>query len=252
VRLALSIGLLAALALAPAAASGVFVDRSVKAFRSGDHVYVDPGARATLPPKLQAFLLSHIRRTGGPLFYAAVLPPFAAREAGGPLHLVADSIGRRLGCTCTVAVVVGNRYAALSSALPRGKGRELLALAVAKHRKDGVLAVLEDLDDRVAAEIDNEGSNSLAARALGIGLAVLVATVLLFVVVRRRRQWRELGRMRGEAEAELAELGAHLAERPAAREAYERAEEELALARKPADLERVQRALAEVRRLTPG
>jgi hypothetical protein len=249
VRRLLPLALLVCLVFAPAAASGVFVDRAVKTFRGGDRVYVDPGARADLPPKLQAFLRSHISRTGGPLFFAAILPPFAAREAKGPLHLLADAIGHRLDCTCTVAVVVGGRFAALSSALPRGKDRELLALAVAKHRKDGILAVLEDLDDRVAAEVDSESSGGAGARALGIALTVLVLASVIFVVIRRRRQWRELGRLRGEAEAELAALRDE--DDPGAREAYARAEEELALARKPADLERVRRALEEARRLTP-
>lgn len=238
---------LAACVLAPAASGGVFVDRAVKAFRSGQHVYVDPGARNVLPPKDARFLRSHIDFTGGPVFYAAILPPFAAREANGPLRLLPDAIGRALDCTCTVAVAVGGRYAALSSGVPHGKDRELLAQSIAKHRKDGVLVVLEDYDTRVAKQVDQEQSGGSAGIAVGVGLSAFVAVALLALVLYRRRQWRDLALARGTTAAELAALGRELPDEPAARAAFERAERELALARKPADLERVRRALREAR-----
>jgi hypothetical protein len=245
-RVVLAAAAALAVAIAPAAAAGVFVDRTVKALRAGDHVYVDPAARSVLPSKLADFLRSHIARTGGAAFYAAILPPFAAHEVDGSLQLLADTIGRRLDCTCTVAVVVGGRYAALSSALPHGKDRELLAEAVAKHGREGVVDVLEDLDTRVATEIDREQSGGGSGIALGAGLTALVVAALGLVVIRRRRWWRELGRARVATEAELAEL-----QRRLPREAVERVERELALARRPRDLERVRRALDEARALAP-
>ena len=186
--------LLAALLLAPAAASAAQLDDTVTALRSSP-VYVAPGAKPTLSAAEQQQVRAAIGRAGTPV-YVAVLPATALDETGGD----ADEFVRRLGNAeqepGTYAVVAGGKFRAASTRLRRGQAGDLATEAFDAHSKDGLGATLVDFADRVGQAERGGGSSGGGGTSGGGGSGLWILALLaggggLFAFSRRRRRRRE-------------------------------------------------------------
>jgi hypothetical protein len=244
----------AALAFVPVAAAGPFVQRAGDAVRDGERrVYVDPGAQPTLGDEAIARVEGVAREAGSPPVIVAVLPAVATEvEGGGGAH-IAEALGERLDCRCTIGVVVGGELHAASSVIaPEGRAEELARETQAEEADEGLERVLTQFI-RFADDEASGADTGWAGTVIGIVVTVAIAAALLWLVLRRRRAWEQLAQVRGEVEREVQELGARAAASgdPAAAEAHRRAERALADARAPRDLARVRAQLARGRRTAP-
>src|SRR5919198_138084 len=121
-RTALAAALCVAVLLlgAPPAAAGQYVDKAVSALR-GDHVYLDPDARA-VPAAAARRPRDRILGAGTPVFIA-ILPERARGEGSGgePATSVAAMIADGVGEAGAYGVLVGNQFRAgdLGETLPR-------------------------------------------------------------------------------------------------------------------------------------
>jgi hypothetical protein len=258
------------------AQAGPVVNRAASALGS-DPVYVAPDARPSITPAEAAMLRSDIARDHSGPTYIAILPASAGNEEGGDPTAVALAIGRAIG-SGTVAVVVGGKFRAVSSVLPRGDAAALSREGFQAHRSQGIAVTVGDFLRRVGGVLTSRaggqsrspggqggGGSSAAAPAL-LGLLVLGAAGFMFFRSRqrRRREAAELTEVRGHAREDLIALGDDIRALdldvqmpnvdPQVREdygravdAYQAADRDLQRARRPADLGRVTTGLEEGR-----
>ncbi len=206
---------------APAAAAALDpIADAVQAFKSGEHVYVDPSAEEA--GKVDAATLrTHIAESGQPI-YIAVLPNSASPSPDG----VARQIGQLLGGRVTVAVLVGTHFRAGSSALPAGRGATLATQAFDEGNGD-VNKTLILFVDKVAATakagatpFDTAGAKppptQTQTQKAGTGGLVTILVLLLLIgvlggfglwwIVRRSRQGK-VDALRAEAQRWYERLG---------------------------------------------
>ncbi|HYY78370.1 MAG TPA: hypothetical protein VFD04_04185, partial [Actinomycetes bacterium] len=273
-RTALAAALCVAVLLlgAPPAAAGQYVDKAVSTLR-GDHVYLDPDARA-VPAAAAGRLRDRIRGAGTPVFIA-ILPERARGEGSGgePATSVAAMIADGVGEAGAYGVLVGNQFRAgdLGETLPRNQAARLATEAVNAHPTDPE-AALADWVDRVGAAARSNGSGSRSGGAGSVLAAIVVVGLLLaggalLLRARRRRrdeEERQFAQVRSVAQEDLLALGediqaldldtrmpgtdpdaaGHYAR---AVDAYQRAAAAFDRARRPRDLAPVSGALEEGR-----
>lgn len=264
----LLLGVLVLLATAAPAGASQLGDAVAALHRTP--VYVAPGATPTLTAADQQRVRAAIARANTPV-YVAVLPASALDETGGdPGELV-----RRLGVAerapGTYAVVAGGKFRAGSTRLAAGRAAELATRAFDAHGNDGLAPTLVDFVDRVAAA-ERSGSGGGSSPGGGSGglaiFALLIGGGGLFALSRARRRRREeaaqVAELRRIANEDLVALGDEVRaidldiEMPdadprarddlgVALDRYERAEQALGRARRPADFAAVSTALEEGR-----
>jgi hypothetical protein len=259
----------AALALAgPAAAllgaGASQIDRAAQGLQQSP-VYVDPRSGDVLSAADAQRVVNEIdARNAGPL-YIAVLPGSAANAAGGDPVGVLREIQSELGRPGTYAGVIGKHFraGATGGILPRGRAAQLATESFNAHHSQGVTAVLLDFVDRVGAARAGGGGNPNGHNAGSSGLivlGVLAAALAAYVLVRRRRRQRELAEVKHVARDDLVGLGEEIraldvdvsmpnasAEAKThynqAVEIYQGAEQALARARRPQELQPVSEEL---------
>jgi hypothetical protein len=267
IRRALLVALaLGALVAAPARA-GTYIDRAVAHFAS-DPVYVDPGAKPTLPPSEAGRLRREIARANAGSVYVAILPAAARNEAGGDAGALLRRLYEGVGNRGTYAVVAGGQFRAGSNypGFRKGQVPGLATTAFRAHRADGLGPTLVDFVHRLGAARAGGGSSGGKGNSWWPFLLVALAVGgVLYANVRRRRARREreeLAQVSKTARDDLIALAndidgvrADINEPEAQKELeqalqqYDRASQGLDRAGRPADLEQVSAALAEGRYL---
>lgn len=281
--LALVLAVLAAVVLlvvgsASAARAATGLDSAAAALREGP-VYVDPRASGTLPDGGADALANTIRDADKPVF-VAVLPDAPEFD---PQTLMQD-LRTEVGVTGVYVVALGDRFAAAAdSPVMSNNAVTNLEGAVERGNEGSVAAMVDDFVDQAVpqangtapASWDGVGSEGTSAGSFLAGLAVLAA---LFGIVlggvalvgsrgRKRRAQAERERLEtlrpvvdeditafGEELDRLdfspSEPGADEAERADythALDAYDRAKDKMAAARRPGDVRGVTEALEDGR-----
>jgi hypothetical protein len=236
------------------------IDRAVEGLRSYP-VYVDPRARDVLSEQDAKRVGGEIgKQNAGPM-YIVVMPGSAADAVGGDPVGVLREIQSQLNLPGTYAGIIGNHFRAGSTSgiLPRGEAGKLATEALNAHHGEGAAVVLTDFADRVGAARSGGGSSDgggPSGASTLILLAVIGAGVGGYTLVRRRRKREELEQVKRLARDDLVALGDDIraldvdvampnANREAkdhynaAVEVYQSAEQGLAGARRPEDLEPV-------------
>jgi hypothetical protein len=118
-----------------------------------------------------------------------------------------------------------------------------------EKQNEGLALTLLAWINKLGEEQGRIQSGGERGRYVGIVLTALVVIAIVLLVVRRRRNWRAVTKLRPRTEQELAELRRELAEgaSPEALQHVRRAERTLAYARKPRDLVHVEREIAAAR-----
>jgi hypothetical protein len=237
------------------------IDRAVEGLKNGP-VYVDPESTTVLSPDEATALANEIgEKNAGPL-YVVVLPSSAAEAVGGDPVGVLREVQNKLNRPGTYAGVIGNHFraGATGGILPRGKAGKLADAAFNAHHSEGVDAVLSDFVARIG-DTRNGGSGSSSDDSGGGIVGWIIAALAGlgiggWLLARRRGKRRELEQVKHVARDDLIALGdeiraldvdvampnanadakAHYNE---AVEIYKSAEESLARARRPDDLQPV-------------
>jgi hypothetical protein len=219
-----TLALAALLLLSGTAAAGQYVDAAAAGLRSSP-VYIDGNAEPRPTEAEAQELRDHITGTDVPI-YVSVLPEAALDEAGGNPTGVARAIANTLKQPGVYAVIVGDQFAAGSTAgmMPQGVTPRLATEAADKHRGEAnarqqTLLTFIDSVKTAAAQggtsggeaAQESGSSSRTGLVLGIAVAILVVVGAgaLIVRSRRRRQEREreLAQVKSVAQEDLVALG---------------------------------------------
>ena len=192
------------LAAAPAAAAATTVDQTAQCLRSQP-------VCGSVSAAERASLTREIDSSGAAPIFIAVLPSGSAEAAVNQIH-------DRLQKQGTYVAVAGHSLFAKATDFHAGP---LASAAVAAHRGDGRLAVLEDFIDRVGQEQSagappsaggggGSGSGSSGSLPLILLGAIGLGGGALFLNTRRqtrRREERELAEVKKVARDDLVALG---------------------------------------------
>ena len=263
--LALGVGMLAVLLLAPAPASASTLADCL----ARQHVCVTSDGRSLVSEGQQSQLEQQI---GGDGIYLVV----AASGSAGYTSTMNQIIGTMNGHPQFTAGFLDSRLrhfgAYNKGMLPAGGAAGIATQVVAQHRADqNVFAALtdfvNDVQDQAGAGTGGAAasapSHALRNAAIGFGVVLMLAALGFFLIARpiRRRQQRELKEAKRAAQDDLIALSAGVTghdsdvairgnpeaaeEQAAALAAYDRGTAALDAARRPRDMGAVSRAIAE-------
>ena len=256
------------LAAAPAARAQTTTAPSVSeiadALRS-DFIYVDPAADPTLSEGEVAQLREEIRTADVGAVYVVVLPEAALAQAGGDEGQLARAVVNEVRRDGVYAFVTGRNFvagAAGTTPFEEGEVVDVRNAAVAANQGATPYQLLSDFVARLPAEAADSGGDAvwglLALGAVGLGGFALYRSRK-----RRKRELEQVAEVRREAEQDLSALAGELydlephfalptaaearADYEKATNAYVRARDALAAARRPDDLAAVSQTLEEGR-----
>ncbi|MFF7973649.1 hypothetical protein [Streptomyces sp. NPDC007905] len=257
-------------ALAPGATAVTGISTIAEALRKGP-VYVDPAASAQVSAADAHTLAKRIKDANKPLFIA-VLP------AGYPTQNLFSDLRTATGITGVYAIRLGDRFDARadSSVLSRGAVRNL----VTSVRGENATTQLTDFTNRALANMGGHAPASWGSSASGgavSGTALITTAAVLvaggagaYALVRRNRRRRDeeqraaLDRLRVVVDEDITAFGEELdrldfhpaeagaddamrADYERALDAYEKAKQSMAEARRPEDVRAVTEALEDGR-----
>ena len=257
-------------ALTPGATAATSVSTIAEALRKSP-VYVDPAASAQLPAADADTLAKRIKDANKPLFIA-VLP------AGYPTQNLFSDLRTATGVTGLYAIRLGDRFDARadSSVLPRSAVRNLVTSVQGESAK----AQLTDFTGRALANMGGHAPSSWGSSGAGGGVSstALIATAAVlaaggagaYALVRRNRRRHDeeqraaLERLRVVVDEDITAFGEELdrldfhpaepgaddamrADYERSLDAYEKAKQYMAEARKPEDVRPVTEALEDGR-----
>ena len=269
--LAMVAGLMAAPAAAQTTATSTLAEAAVELRR--DPVFVHPDADPSISDSAADDLRDAIAESGEPIFIA-VLPADAVDEVGGDANGLPRAMFEQVGLSGTYGVVAGRSFRAGSN--ERSDADNAATAAVNANRNGGLEAILSDFVSRMtsgepAAGGNGSGGVGTIGRDSGddtsgaSGLACLgvlgLGGIAAFVVTRRRKRQREaevVARREGMRPYlqmlgdDVMQLEHEVTLKPDARDEYDAAVNRfragsaaLDAVRTDADLDRVERVIAE-------
>ena len=236
--------------VAPAAPSAAY--RAAVVLAKDESVYVDPSQVRVLSREQADRLRGKIRRVGGAPYYVAILPGNAASGDGEAqlkeLTQLLNPIRK-----ATIAVVTGGRLRAASTAIPYATARRFADEAIAANDGEPLDVTISDFIGRVAKEQGRSESGGKGGVITGVVMSIVVFGGCGVLFLRRRRRWRELGRLQPLVQDDLGDLARELLTLPepeaeSVREPLLRARRILKGARGVEHLPRVAAQLATTRR----
>lgn len=275
-RTVLATALLSLLLTAPAAAqtqTDTVVGAAGQALRS-ESVFVHPGANPTIGEDAADELRKKINDSGQPIFIA-VLPASAIQEVGGDANDLPKAVRDATGLSGTYGVVASRSFRAASD--DRGDADALATAAVRQNSGQGLEAILDAfVDDLVSGNGSTSGNGSGGVGTVGggsseentnsgAGLACLgilgLGGVAAFIASRRRKKQQQalvVARREGLRPYlqmlgdDVMQLEPEVTLKPDARDEYDAAVARfragsagLDAVRTDADLDRVERVIAE-------
>ncbi len=183
--------------------------RAAVVLAKGQSVYVDPSQARVLNRKQADRIRGKIRRVGGAPYYVAVLPGNAASGDGEAqlkeLTQLLDPIRK-----ATIAVVTGGRLRAASTAIPYATAQRYADEAIAANDGAPLDVTISDFIGRVAKEQGRSESGGKGGVITGVVMSIVVFGGCGILFLRRRRRWRELGRLQPLVQADLGDLAREL------------------------------------------
>ncbi len=161
----------------------------------GETVYVAP-SQSRIFSRVQADQVrGRIIRAGGYPKFVAILPGNAASNDGieqlAELTQLLDPTRR-----ATIAVVTGGKLRAASTAIPYAQAQRLAEDAIEEFEGAPLEVVIAEFLGMVADEEARDESGGVAGVITGVLVTVFVFATGGIVMLRRRRRWRELSRLR--------------------------------------------------------
>ena len=195
-------------AAAPAHADTAF-DQAVSALRSGETVYVAPGADPTMTDAQAADLRARISRIGLP-FHIAVLP--VASAVGGTPDSTLKALYDAVKFPGTYALYIGNAFRAGNTS---SSVSGIATVSYQQHHADGVYAVLDSFVADVGQKLAGKSGSTPPFAAIGAvvvaAIAALGGGMWLAARSKRKRDAERTAAVRVTVDEDVTEFGEKVA-----------------------------------------